>query len=154
MRPIKLITSAFFIFILVFSVVAQAADRRLTLSVKTALESEVAQESLLGIPVYMKGQKHPPATNVSREFKSNKRTNGFNKSDERACEIAFISAIVALQKRAQKEGSNAVIDIYSITKDIVYENAENYSCLAGSIVVNVALMGKMATIKKTLELNL
>ena len=148
MRLVKLVTSFLFIIsILVCAVVAQAADRRLTLPVKTAFESAAAQENLLDIPIYMKGQKHPPARNVSREFKSNKRTNGFNKSDERACDIAFLSAIIALQKRAQKEGGNAVIDVYSITKDVVYENAENYSCLAGNIVVNVALKGKVATIK-------
>ena len=146
MRFIKFIIPVLFI-VLICSVVAQAADRRLNLSVKTALESETAQKKLLDVPVYMKGQKYPPATNVSREFKSNKRTNGFNKSDERACEIAFISAVIALQTRAQKEGGNAVIGVYSITKDVVYENAKNYSCLAGSIVVNVALKGKVATIK-------
>jgi len=147
MKLFKVISFILFIAMLSFVVSAQAADRRLTLPVKSALDSSIAQKALLDVPIYMKGQKHPPVTNISQEFKSNKRTNGFNKSDERACEIAFISAVVALQKRALKEGANAVIDIYSITKDVVYEDPENYSCLAGNVVVNVALKGKVATKK-------
>jgi len=147
MKLIKIMPSFLFITIITFAVSTQAADKRLNLPVKAALENPETQEALLDIPIYMKGQDHPPATNISREFKSNKRTNGFNKSDEKACDIAFVSAIIAFQKRAQKEGANAVIDVYSITKDIVYEDAEHYSCLAGNIVVNVALKGKVATIK-------
>jgi hypothetical protein len=75
------------------------------------------------------------------KYKSNKRTNSFKKTKERACGIAFLSAIIALQERAVHEGGNAVVDIYSITKHKPYQSAEKFNCLAGRAIVNVALMG-------------
>lgn len=100
------------------------------------------------IKFYMKGQGHPKVIKRIGEYKSNKRTNGFGKSAQQACDRAFISALASFQDRALKEGGNAVIDIYSITKDQPFESAEEYSCLKGGFVTNVALMGTVATLSE------
>ena len=39
---------------------------------------------------------------IVKDLTSNKKTNGFNKSDEEACQIAFLSAIKTFQERALK----------------------------------------------------
>lgn len=118
-------------------------------SAKEAQSSELGKEKLdANVKLYMKGQKHGKASKTYGEFKSNKRTNSLGKSAQGACDRAFISALLALQSRASKEGGNAVIDIYSITKDKKFESASEYSCVKGSIVTNVALSGTVVKIGK------
>lgn len=119
------------------------------------LSAEDAKNSALGkdklrpeIKLYMKGQAHPKVIKTLGEYKANKRTNGFGKSAQQACDRAFVSALMALQDRAVREGGNAVIDIYTITKDKTYESAEKYSCIKGGFVTNVALMGTVANVAK------
>jgi hypothetical protein len=97
-----------------------------------------------GIKLYMLGEKHAKVLKRLGEFKSNKRSNAFGKSAQNACDRTFISALMALQDRAVREGGNAVIDIYTITKNQKFESAEQYSCIKGGFVTNVALMGTVA----------
>jgi uncharacterized protein YbjQ (UPF0145 family) len=118
------------------------------LDVKQAAESEVGKAKLLDVPFYMLGKKHPKTGRDLGEFKANRRTNSFNKTDEKACQIAFLSAIISLQNRARKMGADAVIDIKSITKHNDLESATNYRCVAGNVVANVALTGRMVKFEK------
>ena len=113
------------------------------LDVKAALESSTGKAKLLDIPVYMAGDGHTAIAADLGVFTSNRRTNSFNKSDEQACQIAFLSAIIALQKRASKMSADAVIDIISITKHKNLKSEENFRCVAGNVVANVALKGRI-----------
>lgn len=125
-----------------------AADTWHKLPAQQAIDSSLGKEKLLpDIKLYMKGQGHPAIARKLGEFKSNKRTNALGKSDESGCEIAFISALISLQERARKEGGNAVVDIYSITKDRKFESADTYSCLTGTLIANVALMGTVVQLQ-------
>jgi uncharacterized protein YbjQ (UPF0145 family) len=74
-------------------------------------------------------------------------TNTFGKSDEAAREIAFLSAVIALQSRAESMGGNAIVDIQSITKHNDLESASEYRCAAGGVVANVALTGRVVKLK-------
>lgn len=122
---------------------ANARETFLDLPVKGAVESDLGQEKLLDVPFYMAGQKHPAVARSKGVFTSNRRTNAFNKADEEACNIAFLSAIISLQKRARKEGGDAVVDIKSITKHRDLESEEMFRCAAGNVVANVALTGRV-----------
>ncbi|WP_321367100.1 hypothetical protein [uncultured Desulfuromusa sp.] len=127
----------------------QAADSWHQFSVQDAIKSPLGQDKLRAdISLYMKGQKHPNVLKRMGEYKANKRTNGFGKSAQQVCERVFISALMALQDRAAREGGNAVVDIYTITKDKAFESATEYSCIKGGIVGNVALMGTVAKISE------
>lgn len=106
-----------------------------------------SNSQLLDIPFYMKGQKHRGVAKDMGVHRTNKRTNAFNKSDEEACSIAFLSAIIQLQKRAQQLGGDAVVDIISITKNENLESSSNFRCAAGNIVANVALTGRVVKFK-------
>ncbi len=119
-----------------------AADHWYELPADQAIQSPLGQEKLLpGIKLFMKGQSHPGVAKKLGEFKSNQRSNKFGKSAQEACDRAFVSALISLQQRAEREGGNAVIDIYTITKNQRYESPEKYRCITGFAVSNVALMG-------------
>ena len=122
---------------------AGARETFLDLPVKGAVNSELGQEKLLNLPFYMAGQEHPAIARSKGVFKSNRRTNAFNKADEEACNIVFLSALISLQERARKEGADAVVDIKSITKHRDLESAEMFRCAAGNVIANVALTGRV-----------
>ena len=133
--------------LLVCAIPAFAADSWHELSASNAISSALGQEKLdKDIRVFMKGQSHPAVTKKFGEYKSNQRANKFGKSIETACDTAFLSALIALQQRAVREGGNAVIDVYTITKNQQYESPENFKCIAGGFVANVALMGTVVTL--------
>lgn len=128
-----------------FATPALAKDAWHQFSAKDAQASSLGKDKLKpGVKLYMLGEKHAKVLKRHGEFKSNKRSNGFGKSAQAACDRTFISALMALQDRALREGGNAVIDIYTITKDKKFESAEQYSCIKGGFVTNVALMGTVA----------
>lgn len=133
--------------ILFVALAAWAADSMLDIPVKEALASPKAGNKL-DVPFYMDGEKHGKVVRKLGEFKSNKRTNAFGKSSQEACHIAFLSALISLQERAQKEGGNAVIDVRSVTKNNDLKSATAYRCAAGTFVANVALMGTVVELAK------
>mgnify|MGYP001773862934 CR=1 FL=1 len=144
-------SSRFSLALLILTLVAMvaqpafAADQWMYFSVKDALSSQLAKEKLdPAISFYMKGQSHGTVTSVTQEYTANKRARKFGKTAEGACQTAFVSALMAFQQRAYKERCNAAIDLYSVTKDKVFESADQYSCLVGGMMVNVAIRGKVA----------
>lgn len=103
---------------------------------------------LLDIPFYMKGQEHPPVKKKIGNWRSTRKGRGAFQSDTDACSRTFVSAIKSLQERAQKEGGNAIINVISVTKDAPYENATQFRCIAGGIIVHVALEGDVVVLEK------
>jgi len=127
---------------------AGARDTFHDLDIKEAMDSDVGKAKLLGVPVYFAGQSHAKVASDMGVFTANRRTNAFNKSDEQACRIAFLSAVIALQSRALKLGGDAAVDIKSITKHQNLESATQYRCAAGNVVANVALTGRVVKFEK------
>lgn len=125
---------------------AMARNDTLDFSVEEA-KSIGPVEKLADIPFYMAGQKHPAVKQELGSGKTNKRTNKFNKSDEHACSIAFMSAIIQLQTRAKQLKGDAIIDVTSVTKDMELASATEYRCNLGTFVANVALTGKIVKLK-------
>jgi uncharacterized protein YbjQ (UPF0145 family) len=80
------------------------------------------------------------------EFRTNKKTNAFGKSDEKACNWAFLSAMITLKDRAVTEGGNAVINIRSNYKNNPTSSETTFQCGAGNVVAGVALIGDVVTI--------
>ena len=121
---------------------ALARSDLIEIPVKTATAHEKSS-SLLDVPYYMAGQSHPAIAKDLGVYRSNQRANAFRKSDEHACSVAFLSALIALQKRAQRLGGDAVVDIKSITKHRDLESSTEFRCAAGNVVANVALSGRV-----------
>ncbi len=120
----------------------------LDLDVESAKHAGLGHEKLLATPIYMKGQKHPAVAKDFGVFSSNRRTNAANKSDESACQVAFLSALIALQGRANAVGADAVVDVRSVTRNNNLESATQFRCASGAIVANVALEGRMVKLEK------
>lgn len=114
---------------------------------RSAVETRLGKERLLNMPYYFIGQKHPAVKTDFGVYTSNRKTNAFNKTDQEACNVAFLSALISLQERANKLGADAVIDIRSITKHKNMESADKYRCVVGRIISHVGLSGKMVKFK-------
>ncbi|RKP50700.1 excinuclease ABC subunit A [Trinickia fusca] len=119
-------------------------------SIDDALKSSTG-EAKVGddIGLYFAGQPHAAVVKKFGEFQANKKTNAFGKSDEAACQHVFLSAVLELQKRARKEGGNAVINIKSNYYDKEKASATEYTCGAGALMAGVTLKGDVVTLKTT-----
>lgn len=101
-----------------------------------------------GVAMYWGDQPHPKIKKEHGVFKVSKRTNGFLKQAGDSCPHALASALIELQAQAERAGGNAVIGIKSNIKNNEESSVTEYSCLVGSMMVNVALKGTVVTIKK------
>lgn len=102
---------------------------------------------ITGVSFYFGNSQHPKVVQEYGEFRTNKKTNAFNKSDEEACQWVFKSAILALHQRAISLGANAVINIRSNYKNNVTVSDTDYTCGAGGVMAGVALIGDFVKIE-------
>lgn len=100
-----------------------------------------------GVSFYFGDQQHSAVSNDFGEFRTNKKTNAFNKSDLQACQWVMMSALLQLHSRAQSLGANAVINIKSNYKDKVVSSETEFTCGAGATMAGVALIGTIVTLK-------
>ena len=113
---------------------------------KVMIEDALAwgeEEGLLNdsIGLYFGDQEHPAVDRELGTYTSNKKTNGVGKSDQKACQWAFLSAIVSLQKRAVAEGGNAVVNIHSNYNRRKFSSATEFECGAGAVMSGVSMVG-------------
>jgi uncharacterized protein YbjQ (UPF0145 family) len=124
-----------------------ARDTKYLLPIAVAMEVKDAKDKLDGSIRFFFGNQPTPAviTKLGSDV-SNRKTNAFGKSDEKACNWAFLSAMVALEKRAQQLGANAVINIVSYYKKDGMSSATEFECHAGAVIAGVALKGDFVKI--------
>ena len=120
----------------------EARDDRNMWPISEALGTEDAKQKLdKNIHFYFGDQSHPKITKNFGEFMSNKKTNAFNKTDERACQWNFLSAMISFQERAQRMGGNAVVDIRSYYKKNTISSQTEFECGSGAFVSGVTFLG-------------
>ena len=143
------------IVLLAFGFVSTEAEARATrhkFSITSALTGQLAKKARLpSVKYYFSSQKHATYSTTVGTWKSNKKANGFGKSDEAACQWAFLGALKSLLARAQRQGGEAVVDIISVTKNQPYKSADKYACVAGGAIVHVALEGRVVKGPMTAE---
>jgi uncharacterized protein YbjQ (UPF0145 family) len=126
----------------------QARDTKYLLPIKTALEVKDADEKLDGsIKFYFGSQETPKILSKLGTDVSNRKTNAVGKSDEKACNWAFLSAMISLEKRAKQLGANAVVNIVSYYKKDIMSSATEFECHAGAVIAGVALKGDFVKIE-------
>jgi uncharacterized protein YbjQ (UPF0145 family) len=126
---------------------SHARDTKYMLPISAALEVKDSKDRLDGsIKFFFGNQPTPPVLAKLGTDVSNRKTNAFGKSDEKACNWAFLSAMVALEKRAQQLGANAVINIVSYYKKDVMSSPTEFECHAGALIAGVALKGDFVKI--------
>ena len=124
-----------------------ARDTRHLLPIAAAMETKDAQDKLDGSVKFFFGDQ--AAAQVVTKLGSdvaNRKTNAFGKSDEKACNWAFLSALVALEKRAQQLGANAVINVVSYYNRKVMSSTTEFECHAGAVIAGVVLKGDFVKI--------
>jgi len=136
-------------FVSILSVVwpVQARDTKYLLPIAPALEAKDAQIRPDGSVKFFFGSQETPKilTKLGTDV-TNLKTNAVGKSDEKACNWVFLSAMLALEKRAKQLGANAVINIVSFYKKEVMSSASEFECHAGAVIAGVALRGEFVKI--------
>lgn len=124
----------------------QARDTKLLLPIKDALNytgSKGSAKEVLdpGIALVF---GHGGGKILRADVTSNKKTNGFAKSDTDACHWAFLSAAKQLQQSARDQGGSRVVNVVSYYKKNEFKSSTQYECHAGAFIVGVALKGDIA----------
>jgi len=126
---------------------AHARDAKLMFPIAPALEVKDAKEKLDGsVKFYFGNQETPTILTKLGTDVTNQKTNAVGKSDERACNWVFLSAMIQLDKRAKQLGANAVVNIVSYYQKNVMSSPTEFECHAGNIVAGVALRGEFVKI--------
>lgn len=122
--------------------IAACAPRDTThyLSIDEALNSPEAKE-VLNPKIKLYFGKPAPGKVLVKGAVTNPKTNALNKTDEKACQWAFLSAVKKFQERAVKEGGTKVSNLVSYYKKKEYSSTTKYECHAGRSIAGVALKG-------------
>lgn len=121
---------------------AHAADKKVMMPIIGAMEDNGAKERLgNSVRFFFGTQKTPKVLEKRGSDQTNQKTNAFGKTDQAVCNWVFLSAMLALQKRAEELGADAVINITSNYKNIPYSSETEFECHVGNIVGGVALKG-------------
>ena len=131
----KRITCSMIFLALALSVacVAHARDDKYVLPIAAALESTDAREKPDGSVKFFFGKQSTPTvlTNLGNA-KPHGKVNTRRGEDVKACNAAFLAALVDFQKRAKKAGANAVVNIVSYYKNIEMTSTSEFECHAGA----------------------
>jgi hypothetical protein len=110
--------------------------------VSQAVNSKLARTKLLEVPFFMKGQEGAPAaTQNLGTWTQERSTRGVMRTDKKSCDVAFLSALIALQESAKKDGADAIVNLVSATRGKTTESPTHYRCVAGATIAHVGLTG-------------
>lgn len=128
--------------VLVTAPVADARETRHKFPLEAALAKAQASGQLApGIKLFWGTQKHAKPTAQLGPARTNKKTNFFNKTDQEACDWAFLSAVITMTQYAQRVGGNAIVNLRSNYKNVEFSSETEYECGAGNVTGGVALVG-------------
>lgn len=142
-------TAAFFGICLFVASLAQAKDDLTLYKIQDALATREAKSQLdPGVKLYFADQPYPAAEKTLGTWVTSKKFPLLNKTPKSVCEYTFINALDELQRRALKEGGNAVVGIESYYKKMSRPSVDKYMCGVGYVAIGVALRGTVVKIKE------
>ena len=128
---------------MLFASFANAKNDVKRFSISGALKDPRAKE-VLDPSVKLYFGKQGKGKKITEQLSANKKTNAVGKSDEAACNWAFLSAIKTFQDRAKKEGGNKVVNLSSYYYKNEFISDKEFECGVGNIMVGVTLRGYIA----------
>ena len=145
----KIPACALMILSFALSTVGPAAARnvKLILPIAAAMEATDVQDRPTGAVKFFFGAQTSPK--ILAKFGSHvasPRTAAMGKSDDKACREALLWTLVALEKRAQQVGANAVVNIVSYYKKEELASATGFECHVGNVIVSVVFKGELVKI--------
>lgn len=94
---------------------ADARDERQLLSIRNALASAAGQDRFDNTIRFFWGeQKHAQPEQRFGIYTATQKVNALAKTDQEACEQAFLLALASLRDSARELGANAIVDIRSL----------------------------------------
>lgn len=118
-----------------------AADDMHNFNFKEAVDRAVADGFLDGsVKFYLAGTRSGGKV-IESGLVTNKKTNGFGKSAEKACDHVLRSALIQFQNTAKARGASAVTNIVSFYKSNPSKSTTTYECHKGTAIAGVALKG-------------
>jgi uncharacterized protein YbjQ (UPF0145 family) len=127
---------------------AQARDTKLMLPLAAAMSDNDAQNRLGDtVKFYFGSQPTPPVLERLAIDQTSQKTNSVGKSAEKACNWAFLSAMLRLQARARELGADAVVNIVSNYKNVETSSDTEFECHDGAMMSGVALKGQFVKLK-------
>jgi hypothetical protein len=125
---------------------ASARNDKYLLPISSALQSKDAQETPNGsVKFFFGDQEYPTVGAKLGNHSTHQRSSTRPAEDARSCNVAFLKALVALQKRAQQAGANAVVNIVSYYRNTTFPSATEFECHAGA-AAHVMLRGELVKI--------
>lgn len=126
---------------------ANGRDIKRHLPIAAAIEAKDLQPKLDGSIKFFFGKETTrEGLKILRSDATLSKVTLRGKSNETACNAAFISALVELLKRAKQVGANAVVNIVSYYKKVEMSSTTEYECHEGSGYMAVALRGDFVKI--------
>jgi uncharacterized protein YbjQ (UPF0145 family) len=124
-----------------------ARNVELILPIATALEVADAPDRPTGAVKFFFGTQTTPAivTKIETHIATPK-TSAMGKSDQRACQEAFLWTLLALEKRTQQKGANAVVNIVSFYRKREMASVTDFECHVGNVTVSVVLKADLVRI--------
>jgi len=139
-----LITGSIVVFLTAWP--ALARNDKYLLPISAALQSKDAQESPDGsVKFFFANQETPEISMKLGSGSTHQRSTTRPSEDARSCNVAFLKALVALQKNAKQLGANAVVNISSYYKNDTLSSTTEFECHAG-ISAHVMLKGDFVKI--------
>lgn len=125
----------------------QARNIKLILPIAAALEATNVQDRPGGsVKFFFGNQTTPRIAARLGSYVATPRTAAMGKSDANACTEALLWTLVALEKRAQQVGANAVVNIVSYYQKIEMSSPTEFECHVGNVIVSVVLKGELVKI--------
>ena len=125
---------------------ALARNDKYLLPIKAALESTEAGEKPDGSVKFFFGRQ-AATQNVTKlaTVTPHGRASTRRTEDVKACNAAFLAALVEFQKHAKKAGANAVVNLVSYYKNIEMASPTEFECHAG-VAAHAILRGDLVRI--------
>ena len=125
---------------------ATARNDKYLLPISVALQSKDAPEMSDGSVKFFFGNQDTPeiATKLG-SGSTHQRSSTRPSEDAKSCNVAFLKALVALQKNAKQLGANAVVNIASYYRNDTLSSAAEFECHAGASA-HVMLKGEFVKI--------
>ena len=111
--------------------VAYARDEKYLLSINAALQAtDIKYKPDGSVKFFFANQKTPQILKKLGSDSAHEKVSTRAERDESSCNAAFLEALVALQKRAQKAGANAVVNIVSYYRKDVTSSATEFETMS------------------------
>jgi len=126
---------------------AYARKVKLILPIAAAMEATGIPDRPTGsVKIFFGNQKPPEIFMKVEGHVATPRSGAMGMSDEKAYYGALLWILVALEKRAQQMGANAVVNIVSYYQKNEMASATGFECHVGNVIATVWLTGDLVKI--------